>query len=67
MLDYWADKKNCPHAAKSSTLIETAIEVGFQRNKLRPMEFGGDMGTQSITKELRDLLKDKDVQKEALN
>jgi 3-isopropylmalate dehydrogenase len=48
-------------------LIETAIEVGFQNNKLRPMEFGGDMGTQAITKELMDLLKDKNVQQEALN
>jgi 3-isopropylmalate dehydrogenase len=48
-------------------LIETAIEVGFKKNKLRPMEFGGDMGTQAITKELIDLLKDTNVQKEALN
>jgi 3-isopropylmalate dehydrogenase len=67
MLDYLANKKNCSNAAKSSKLIETAIEVGFQNNKLRPMEFGGDMGTQAITKELMDLLKDKNVQQEALN
>ena len=67
MLDYLAGKKNCSNAAKSSKLIETAIEVGFQKNKLRPIEFGGDMGTQTITKELMDLLKDTNVQKEALN
>ena len=62
-----ADKKNCPNAAESSKLSEAAIEVGFQRNKRRPMEFAGDMGTQAITKELIDLLKDTDVQEEALN
>ena len=67
MLDYLADNKNCSNVAKSSKLIETAIEVGFQKNKLRPMEFGGDMGTQTITKELMGLLKDTNVQKEALN
>jgi 3-isopropylmalate dehydrogenase len=67
MLDYLANKKNCSNAAKSSKLIETTIEVGFRNNKLRPMEFGGDMGTQAITKELMDLLKDKNVQQEALN
>jgi 3-isopropylmalate dehydrogenase len=67
MLDYLSDKKNCSNAAKSSKLIETAIEVGFQKNKLRPIEFGGDMGTQAVTQELIHLLKDKDVQKEALN
>ena len=36
-------------------------------NSIGPMEFGGDMGTQAITKELMDLLKDTNVQKEALN
>ena len=67
MLDYLSEKKNCINAAKSSILIETAIETGFKRNELRPIEFGGDMGTQAVTEVLIKLLKDKDVQNEALN
>ena len=66
MLDYLSEKNKCQSAAKGSKLIETAIEVGFERNELRPMEFGGDMGTKAISKVLISLLKDKSVQKRAL-
>ena len=47
-------------------LIEAAIETGFERNELRPIEFGGDMGTKAVTEKLITLLKDKNVQNEAL-
>ena len=66
MLDYLSEKNKCLSAAKGAKLIETAIEVGFERNELRPMEFGGDMGTKAISKVLISLLKDKSVQKRAL-
>ena len=49
-----------------SRLIETAIEIGFERNELRPIEFGGDMGTTAITETLSDLLKDNEIQKQIL-
>ena len=49
-----------------SRLIETAIEIGFERNELRPIEFGGNMGTTAITETLGDLLKDNEIQKQIL-
>ena len=66
MLDYLSEKNKCPSAAKGAKLIETAIEVGFEQNKIRPMEFGGDMGTEAVTNELILLLKDKLVQNKVL-
>ena len=66
MLDYLSEKNKCPSAAKGAKLIETAIEVGFEQNKIRPMEFGGDMGTEAVSKELILLLKDKSVQNKVL-
>ena len=66
MLDYLSEKKNCKHAANGAKLIENAIEVGFERNELRPMEFGGDMGTNAINTSLHNLLKDKTIQNRTL-
>jgi len=66
MLDYLSEKNKCPSAAKGAKLIETAIEVGFEQNKIRPMEFGGDMGTEAVSNELMLLLKDKLVQNKIL-
>ena len=66
MLDYLSDKKGCESASEGSKLIEAAIEIGFKRNELRPIEFGGDMGTQAVTEKLIALLKDKNVQNEVL-
>ncbi len=56
MLDYLADKADAPSLADAAKLIENAIERGFVENRLRPVEFGGDMGTRAITNELRGLL-----------
>ena len=67
MLDYLADKKNCGDAANGAKLIETVIEVGFQRNELRPIEFGGDMGTEADTESILSLLKDQTIQNEVLS
>ena len=66
MLDYLSDKKGCESASEGSKLIEAAIEIGFKRNELRPIEFGGDMGTKAVTEKLITLLKDKNVQNEVL-
>ena len=66
MLDYLSDKQGCKSASDGSKLIETAIETGFERNELRPIEFGGDMGTNAVTSKLITLLKDKEIQNKAL-
>ncbi len=56
MLDYLADKADDPSLADAANLIEGAVERGFVENRLRPVEFGGDMGTRAITNELCGLL-----------
>ena len=57
MLEYLADKKNCPQANEAALIIENAIEEGFNKNLLRPFEFGGDMSTTEITSQILDLIK----------
>ena len=57
MLEYLADKKNCPQANEAALIIENAIEEGFNKNLLRPFEFGGGMSTTEITSQILDLIK----------
>ena len=57
MLEYLADKKNYPQANEAASIIENAIEEGFNKNLLRPFEFGGDMSTTEITSQILDLIK----------
>ena len=56
MLEYLADKKNVKSADKAAQLIERTIDYGFEKNLLRPNEFGGDMGTSQITEQILNLL-----------
>ena len=49
MLDYLSDKTGQARFADAAGLIDTAVERGFEANELRPMEFGGDMGTKAVT------------------
>ena len=52
MLDYLAERRDCGAMADAAGLIETAVQNGFAQNRIRPREFGGDMGTGSITDEV---------------
>ncbi|MEL7149317.1 MAG: isocitrate/isopropylmalate family dehydrogenase [Pseudomonadota bacterium] len=54
MLDYLADKTDDTKLEDAANLIETAVSQGFADNALRPMEFGGDMGTKAVTNEVLD-------------
>ena len=49
MLDYLADRCDLPAYAEAALLVEAAVQEGFAANALRPMEFGGDMGTRAVT------------------
>ena len=49
MLDYLADQTGIAAYADAGQIIETAVDQGFAANQLRPMEFGGDMGTKAMT------------------
>ena len=56
MLDYLADKSGNEQLAEGALLIEQAVYDCFAANQLRPMEFGGDMGTQAVTQALVDYI-----------
>jgi 3-isopropylmalate dehydrogenase len=49
MLDYLTEKSGNTAPQKAARIIDAAIAEGFERNMIRPMEFGGDMGTDAVT------------------
>ncbi|MGR3514403.1 MAG: isocitrate/isopropylmalate dehydrogenase family protein [Paracoccaceae bacterium] len=57
MLDYLAEKMDRDALADAAALIEAAVNDGFAENALRPMEFGGDMGTQAVTEDVLSRLR----------
>ena len=59
MLDYLSERLNKPTYADAAKILNVAIEKGFALNQIRPVEFGGDMGTKSITKVIACLLDSK--------
>ena len=52
MLDYLAEKSGDARYEEAARLIEAATEAGFEAAAIRPMEFGGDMGTRAVTNEI---------------
>ena len=56
MLDYLAETKNDEVYANGAAAINDAVQAGFEHNLLRPKEFGGDMGTKAVSKEVIALL-----------
>jgi 3-isopropylmalate dehydrogenase len=56
MLEYLAQKTDRPALDDAAEVIESAVSRGFKGNRIRPLEFGGDMGTRAVTNELLDLL-----------
>jgi 3-isopropylmalate dehydrogenase len=57
MLDYLAERSGDKHYSDAAALIDASVDHGFAANALRPMEFGGDMGTKAITREVMAGLK----------
>ena len=56
MLDYLAEKTGDDSLGKAAEAIDQAVENGFAQNLLRPMEFGGDMGTKAVTNAVLGLI-----------
>lgn len=52
MLDYLAEKHGIIALADAAKSINNAVFNGFEANAIRPMEFGGDMGTIAVTNEV---------------
>ncbi|MCZ4281484.1 isocitrate/isopropylmalate family dehydrogenase [Kiloniella laminariae] len=57
MLDYLADKASNDTLALAAKIIDDAIYHGFATKRIRPQEFGGDMGTKAITREVINLIR----------
>lgn len=57
MLDYLAERSGDKRYSDAAALIDGSVDRGFAENALRPMEFGGDMGTKAITREVMAGLK----------
>ena len=55
MLEYLADKTDCDSMRKAGELINSSIERGFTENRIRPIEFGGDMSTHAVTDAVIDM------------
>jgi 3-isopropylmalate dehydrogenase len=58
MLDYLAERTGAAGYAEAAAAVDATVERGFAENRLRPMEFGGDMGTRAVTREVLNLLED---------
>jgi 3-isopropylmalate dehydrogenase len=56
MLDYVADRSGQQALTDAAQIIESAVELGFSANRLRPMEFGGDQGTATVIDEIVSLV-----------
>ena len=52
MLDYLGERTGSEAYAVAARAIDDAVEAGFAANRIRPMEFGGDMGTVAVTREI---------------
>jgi 3-isopropylmalate dehydrogenase len=67
MLDYLSEKLDRPVLSDAAGLINSAVDRGFQANALRPMEFGGDMGTKAVTNQLLSQITDRVPVKTTVN
>lgn len=56
MLDYLGEKAADDKLVAAGELIDAAVSEGFTAGSIRPMEFGGDMGTKAVTNKVIDLL-----------
>ena len=52
MLDYLGERTGSEAYAVAARAIDDAVEAGFAASRIRPMEFGGDMGTVAVTREI---------------
>ena len=60
MTDYLAEKTGANHLLDAAGLIDKAIEDSFAAAAVRPMEFGGDMGTIAVKRAVLDRINNRD-------
>ena len=49
MLDYLTERTGEQVYSTAAERIEGAVSAGFEQKLIRPMEFGGDLGTRAVT------------------
>lgn len=56
MLDWLGERRGESAYEDAARMIDSAVDEGFRRGALRPMEFGGDMGLRDMVRTLSDLV-----------
>lgn len=59
MLDFLAERSDKTRLADAAMLINDTVERAFSEHRIRPMEYGGDMGTRAIARALIDMISEK--------
>ncbi len=57
MLEYLSEKHRNASLVQGAQLIEKAVDLGFSENRIRPIEFGGDMGTRDVSGEIASIVR----------
>ncbi|MFK7965959.1 MAG: isocitrate/isopropylmalate dehydrogenase family protein [Burkholderiaceae bacterium] len=61
MLDYLGEQHGHQACIDAAEVIEQAVYAGFEAKRLRPQEFGGDMGTKAVTQTIADMIDESRV------
>ena len=56
MLDWLGERYGSKACRRAAQKLETAIETGFETEKIRPVEFGGPHGTEDVTRAVIELI-----------
>src|SRR5690606_14288160 len=59
MLDWLGERHDRPRLGEAAGTLETAVERGFARGRLRPMEFGGNQGSRAVAREIISLVEEQ--------
>jgi 3-isopropylmalate dehydrogenase len=59
MLDWLGERHGNPRLLEAATNLERAIEAAFSEGRLRPMEFGGDQGTEAVAREVARTIEER--------
>jgi 3-isopropylmalate dehydrogenase len=61
MLDWLADRHQVTDMERAALLIDAAVQEGFESNRTRPMELGGDQGNREVTEHLLAIVEEIDI------
>ncbi len=56
LLDYLSERGDNPRSAEAAQLIEASVHEAFASDLIRPIEFGGDMGTRAVANAVVDVV-----------